>query len=529
MKILLIDPPIRRFTGVASFYFPTSLAYLAAPLTQTEHEVLIYDVDRGGDVSTGLDFNNSYKQMQCYVDAINDDEDSVWREVKDVIFSYRPDLVGITAMTTKIASAMKIAELVKECNSASYVVMGGPHPTITPDDVLGSGVVDFVCRNEGEAAFLELVNTLSAGVGSRESGSLETAGGATVNISSSESAPSNRQSSIVNLQSVKGISYKAMGNVVHNEASDFIGDLDSIPYPARNSLMNIRKYNSEDIGMLLTSRGCPYKCSYCYHPFGGNAVKYRSIDNILGEIEDVRSVYGSYQFSIKDDSFTVKRSHVVNFCDALLRNRIKINWDCTTRVNLVDEDLLRLMKEAGCNVIKVGVESGSKRILEDTNKGITQEQIIKAAKLFNKLGIFWTGYFMIGLPQETKEDMLQTYEFMNEIDPFYAGLGVYNPFPETELFNLGVKMGILKEKIGEDDYRNVNPIDYYFVDPDKRVAALSKEEFDKVSEWMMRAFNERNKGMGKLARRGWARRKQYVHDMSMVKSDIRKVWSWITS
>lgn len=497
MKILLIDPPIRRFTGVASFYFSTSLAYLAAPLTQTNHEVSIYDVDRGGEVPNNLDFNNSYNQMQLYVDAINDSGNPVWQEIKNVMFKYNPDLVGITAMTTKIASAMKIAELIKECSKRCYVVMGGPHPTITPDDILESGFVDFVCRNEGERAFLELVNALD--------GRME------------------------DLQSINGISYRKNGQIIHNNNANFIDDLDSIPYPARDKLMNIEKYSSEDIGMLLTSRGCPYRCSYCYHPFGGNAVKYRSIDNILGEIEKVRKKYGSYQFSIKDDSFTVKRSHVTKFCDALIKNKIKINWDCTTRVNLVDQDLLKLMKEAGCNVIKVGVESGSKRILKDTNKGITHEQIYKAAELFNKLGIFWTAYFMIGLPQETKEDMLQTYEFMNEINPFYAGLGVYNPFPKTELFDLGVKMGILKEKIGLDDFRHVNPIDYYFINPDKRVAALSKEEFDKISAWMMNAFNKRNKKFGKLIRRGWARRKQYIHDPSMIKNDMGKVIRWVTS
>ncbi len=501
MKILLIDPPIRRFTGVASFYFPTSLAFLAAPLTKTDHEVVIYDVDRGGEVSKSLNFNNSYNQMQRYVDAINDSGLDVWQEVKELIWKFDPDVVGITVMTTKIASALKIAELVKGCKKSCHVVLGGPHPTITPDDMLECEFVDFVCRGEGENSFLELMNMLEA----------------------------QKQPSENGLSSINGISFKKDGQIIHNSDAKFIDDLDSIPYADRSSLMNIDKYSSEDIGMLLTSRGCPFKCSYCYHPFQANKVKYRSTDNILGEIEDVRSKYGSYQFSIKDDSFTVKRSHVVDFCEALIKNAIKINWDCTTRVNLVDEDLLKLMKEAGCNVIKVGVESGSEKILKATHKGITHEQIRKAARLFNKLGIFWTGYFMIGLPQETEKDMMETLEFMEEIKPYYAGLGVYNPFPNTQLFDLGVEMGILKEKIGFDDFKNVNPIDYYFIDPDKRVEALSKEEFDKISVSMMGSFNKYNKRFDKLLRRAWARRNQYMHDPAMIKTDFTKVISWITS
>lgn len=519
MKILLIDPPIRRFTGMASFYFPTSLAYLAAPLTQTEHEVVIYDVDRGGEVPKGLNFNNSYRQMQLYVDAINNRDNPVWQEVKDVLHKYNPDLVGISAMTTKLASAMKIAELVKEYNSLCHVIMGGPHPTITPDDILESGAVDFVCRGEGERSFPELANALD----------FKTPSDTTHNHSSTNGGDGDLQSLIPDLKSINGLSYKKNGRIIHNNSVNFISDLDSIPYPARDKLLNIEKYSSEDIGMLLTSRGCPYKCSYCYHPFQASKVKYRSIDNILGEIEEVRRRYGSYQFSIKDDSFTVKRSHVIGFCEALLKNKIRINWDCTTRVNLVDEELLRLMKAAGCNVIKVGVESGSERILKDTNKGITHEQVRKAAKLFNKLGIFWTAYFMVGLPQETADDMIKTYEFMKEINPFYAGLGVYNPFPNTELFELGVKMGILKEKIGYDDLKGVNPIDYYFINPDKRVVALSKEEFDRISTWMMEAFDRHNKGFNKLIRRAWARRKQYIHDPHMIKIDVGKVVRWIAS
>lgn len=538
MKILLIDPPMRRFTGMASFYFPTSLAYLAAPLTKTDHKVVIYDVDRGGEVPKGLNFNNSYRQMQLYVDAINDRENHVWQEVKDVLHKYNPDLVGISAMTTKLASAMKIAELVKGYNSHCYVVMGGPHPTITPDDILESGIVDFVCRGEGERSFLELVNALDCKTSFDPRLHGQRGLSLTIDSQSQQSHPFLNggqglicipQSVLRNLNGIDGISYKENGRIIHNNSANFISDLDSIPYPARDRLLNIEKYSSEDIGVLLTSRGCPYRCSYCYHPFQASRVKYRSIDNIIVEIEEVRRRYGSYQFSIKDDSFTVKRSHVIGFCEALLKNKIRINWDCTTRVNLVDEELLRLMKAAGCNVIKVGVESGSERILRDTNKGITHEQVRKAAKLFNKLGIFWTAYFMVGLPQETKDDMIKTYEFMKEINPFYAGLGVYNPFPNTELFELGVKMGILKEKIGYDDFKAVNPIDYYFIKPDKRVAALSKEEFDRISTWMMAAFDKHNKGFDKLIRRALARRKQYIHDPYMIKSDLSKAVRWIRS
>mgnify|MGYP000509960297 CR=1 FL=1 len=237
--------------------------------------------------------------------------------------------------------------------------------------------------------------------------------------------------------------------------------------------------------------------------------------------------YGTKQFAIKDDTFTVKRSHVIEFCEEILRRGLKFNWDCTTRVDRINEKLLNLMIQAGCNVVKVGVETGSERILKATKKGITFEQVRKAARLFNKHNIFWSAYFMMGLPQETEEEILKTYEFMKEINPFYAGLGVYEPSRYTELFGPGVEMGLLYPEVEIDHFYKTRPKDYYFINPKKRVLAISPERFQELVDFMTKAFDRHNKSLDKMVKRGWARKKVYLSDVRLLYSDVKKAISWI--
>ena len=196
--------------------------------------------------------------------------------------------------------------------------------------------------------------------------------------------------------------------------------------------MSESRYTSEDMGLIMTSRGCPYGCTYC--STDTRRVSYRSIDNVLKEIRLVKEKYGTSQFSFKDDSFTVNRKRVEDLCDRLIKEKFNINWECNTRVNLINDDLLLKMKRAGCNSIKVGIESGSERVLKEMNKGITHDQVRNAAKLFRKVGIHWTGYFMMGVPGETVEDVYKTLDFMYEVKPDFASIGVYEPFPGTPMF-----------------------------------------------------------------------------------------------
>jgi radical SAM superfamily enzyme YgiQ (UPF0313 family) len=494
MKILLIDPPFKRFTGFVNFYFPLGLAYLAAALEDTNHCVSILDVDamqKGAD----LDFSDEYRKLELYRQGLNDNEHKVWQDVLDVLEDFRPDLVGITAMTTKFGSVLKTAEIVKKYNPDCIVIAGGPHPTFLPEQTLESGQIDAAVRGEGELTFPNLIKAVENGE---------------------------------SLEKVKGISFRENGAVIHNPSREFIEDLDRIRYPARRFLRNPDNYTSEDMGVIMTSRGCPFNCSYCCHMWH-RKVRNRSAENVIGEIKQVKQEYKTRQFEFKDDTFTLNRNRIIELCERMVSDNLRINWSCTTRANLLDEELVTIMKRAGCNIIKLGIETGSERILKETNKGVTIEQMKKAAELLNKHGVFWSGYFMMGLPTETEEDIEKTYEFMKELNPFYAGLGVYNPFPKTELFDRGVRMGLLQPEVNLEHFFNTNPKDYFFVDPAKRVSNIDKDAFDRLSGSLMKKFHKHNTRITNLLRRGWARRQVYCKEPKLMFGDMKKAVKWAFS
>lgn len=497
MKILLIDPPFYRFIGYYNRYFPLGLAYLAAVLRKDGHEVLICDADCNVNPSK-MDFTRLEDSYPLYLEALKDDNHHVWKEMRERIHNFKPDIVGITVWTTFAASAFKIASLCKEYDRSVPVVMGGPHISIKHDEVMKiCSDVDFLIRGEGEKTFVELAKALESKDNAKD------------------------------LKDINGISYRQNGEIIHNPDREFIQYLDTIPFPARDLLLNKDSYNSEDMGLLMTSRGCPYNCSYCATSIWKRKTRYRSVDNVINEIKLVIDKYGTCQFTFKDDSFTVNKKRVLELCDRLIKEKIKINWDCNTRVNLVDEELLKKMKKAGCNSIKVGIETGSEKILKLMNKNITLEQCRRAANLFRKVGIHWTGYFMMGLPSETKDDIDATLKFMKELKPDYASLSVYEPFPGTELFETGIKKGLVQNGRTLEDFYTISPKYYYVKDINRRVDTMANEEFEKLESGMKEAFHRYNKGLSRLAKRAISRTNIYINDPKMLWDDFKKYLSWI--
>ena len=492
MRILLIDPPFKRFTGIVNFYFPIGLAYLAAVLKNAGYEVSIFDVD-AIQKGTGLDFSDEYRKLELFRQGLNDDTHPIWQDIKEVLEDFSPDLVGITAITTKFGSVLKTAQIIKKYNPEVRLIAGGPHPTFLSEETLKNKDIDIVVRGEGETTFLNLIKTLR-----------------------------NNKS----LRDVKGISFRQNGKIRHNPPQEFIKDLDEVPFPARDSLMYQQNYTSEDMGAIMTSRGCPFNCSYCCHMWQ-KRVRNRSIDNVVQEIREVKQRYSTSQFEFKDDTFTLNRKRIMGLCERLISEKLKINWGCTTRVDLLDEELIKKMKKAGCNIVKIGIETGSEKILKETKKGVTFEQMRKTAKLLNKHRIFWSGYFMVGLPTETEEDIRKTYEFMKELNPYYAGLGVYNPFPQTDLFEQGVQMGLLYPQVELKHFFDTNPKDYFFINPSKRVASIEKQSFDRLIDFLMDEFHRHNTRLSNIVRRGWARRFVYIRDPKLMLGDIRKALKWI--
>ena len=491
MKILLIDPPYTLFTGFTSRYFPVGLGYVASALKAAGHEVSIYEVDRENMDTGDLNFNEEYLRLNKYLEAINSNEHEIWQKLKKVVKEYNPDAIGITSMTMKFGSAIKTAEMCKSVKPEVKVIMGGPHVTDWVEICFQSTNVDICVSGETEETIVKILNTLHNPEG---------------------------------LADIPGVSYKKENKIFYGKPCIYIEDINTISMPLRESLLNIDHYSSEDMGVIMTSRGCPFRCAFCSHP---QKVRYRNLDNVIEEIKHVIVKYHTKQFAFKDDSFTVSKKRVIQFCEMLIKEGIQINWDCTTRVDILDDELIGIMKKAGCNTIKVGIETGSQRILEKMNKKVTFEQMKYAAKLFKKHKMFWSGYFMFGLPYETKEEMMQTLKFMKELKPNYAGLGLYAPIPNTELWKEGIESGLLDANIRIDHFFNTNPKDYFFKDKKKRVLSMEEKEFEELSKYLMNEFNKHNTGILVLMKRGWSRKNAYLKDFKLLYNDINKAMKWL--
>ena len=274
MKILLIDPPFFRFMGYYNRYFPISLSCIAAVLQNQGHEVLIYDADCNVN-PTKMDFTRLEDDYPDYLKSVKNDNHPIWQEMRKKINDFKPDIVGITVWTTFAASAFKVASLCKEYDKSLPVIMGGPHISIKHDEVIKiCSDVDSLVRGEGEETILEIVDVLQKYTDTQRKDKLSS-----------------------DLLTIKGLSYRDNNKIVDNPPRPFIENIDSIPYPARELLCNKNTYSSEDMGLLMTSRGCPYNCLYCATSIWQRKIRYHSIDNIINEIKIVIDNYNTQQFT----------------------------------------------------------------------------------------------------------------------------------------------------------------------------------------------------------------------------------------
>ena len=492
LKILLIDPPFYRIFGFYNRYFPIGVTIIGTVLRDMGHDVVVYDADCN-DKPTNMDYSRLPEKYRLYLDSFHDNNNPVWGEVKETIQNINPDVVGISIWTTFAASAFHIAKIVKVINPSCLVILGGPHATIKADEILNiSPDVDYVVRGEGEVTINELIQHIAIGMPA--------------------------------LSSINGLSYKKNGEIKHTLSREMTKNLDKFPFPDRTLLMNEKKYNSEDMGLIMTSRGCPYGCTYC--ATDTRRVGYRSIENVLEEIRIVKEKYGTTQVSFKDDSFTVNRKRVEELCDKLINEKMAINWECNTRVNLINEDLLKKMKKAGCNSIKVGIESGSERILKMMDKGITHDQVRRAAELFKKVGIHWTGFFMIGVPGETVDDIYKTLNFMYEVKPDFASIGVYEPFPGTPMFKEGINRNLVKQEMNIEDYFETLPNHYYKISSGRQVDTIEEERFRILEREIKEHFHNYNKGVKQIFKRAISRVNIYKSEPKILWEDFNKFLHW---
>ncbi|MFC2010276.1 B12-binding domain-containing radical SAM protein [Chloroflexota bacterium] len=448
MKVLLINPPSMNEISSNTpsivdeeqgFFPPLGIMYVAAYAEKyTDHEITILDTQA--------------EQLE-------------YDQIEDEIRKRKPDVVGITAMTFSLIDSMLAVNAVKRVNKNTIVVMGGPHVSIFPEETINLPGIDYLLMGEGEFAFVELLQNLD---------------------------DKNK------LKNIKGLVFKENGNIVNTGSPDFIKDLNTLPYPARH-LTPHKKYRSilskeSYITTMVTSRGCPFSCTYCNRPHMGKVFRNRTADNILDEMAECLKM-GIREISIYDDTFTVNRKRVLDICEGILDRGLKIRWDIRTRVDVIDKELLIKLGEAGCDRIHYGIEAGTADILKVLKKGTNLEQIQEAITWTKEAGISTLAYFMIGSPGETREQIMQTINLARKLEPDFAHFSITTPFPATELYESGLQQGIIKEDYWREFSKNPS-IDFeapYWAEK------LSREELVELINLAYKSFYVRPKYILKSA------------------------------
>ncbi len=261
------------------------------------------------------------------------------------------------------------------------------------------------------------------------------------------------------LSKIEGISYIENGIWKSNPVENLCDDLDSLPFPDREEMNNnlyINPQTNKKMATINTSRGCPSSCIYCLSPkISGKKVRYRSAKNIFDEIVDCVEKYDIKDFFFKADTFTINRNLVVDLCTFIINSKININWVANSRANTLDDEMLKLMKRAGCSMIAVGFESGSDESLKKMKKGTSVEQNLKCAKLIKDNDLLLYGFYLVGFPWESKKHLNETKKLIFKIDADYIELSIVTPFKGTEIYEyVTTKEGLKKDAmLGKDSFK----------------------------------------------------------------------------
>ncbi len=394
-RVLLVAPPFYRLMGSHYNGIHLGVAYIAAVLRERGHYVKIYNAD----YQDNLNYANQrqlFENFSTYKATLNDLSHPIWNEVRDSIASFAPDILGITMLTANYKAAQNIAKISKALDPGLKIVVGGVHPTLDPEGILAQEEFDYVIRGEGEFSFLELVE----GREDRE---------------------------------IEGLSWKKDGKAIHNESRPFIDNLDILPFPCRDSFLNNTNYL--ETGYIITGRGCPFSCSYCASPqIWQRIVRFRSISNIIEELRYLKERFNPPLIHFVDDTFNLNKQRTKEICQHIINTGLKLNWVCEARVDNLDKELASLMVKAGCIRVKLGVESGSDRILKMVNKGFTTETIRQGVAIIKECQLPLTIYLIVGFPGETNEDLHQTIELAKELDADYYSLSVLAPYYGTQIW-----------------------------------------------------------------------------------------------
>lgn len=406
MRVILINPKFRLPIDTRTTPH-LGLAYLAAVSERRGDEVRIYDADI---------------EEQPLADALHE---------------FQPHLIGITANTPQVKQAWRTAAAIKK-EMDIPIVLGGPHPSVVSEDLdfesLRQPAVDLVVRGEGEGPWTEISNLVEAFM--RDQG-----------FRSEDFARRLMDPTRDLFREVKSVSYKTNDGQLHrNPDGPVIADLDSLPWPAYH-LFKMNRYTNlqpatdavsgERSFSILTSRGCPYRCTFCSQSIMPIKWRARSPENVIEEWRHLVRDLGALEIGVLDDSANIRKNRLHQLADLLIAERLNhVPWIFVNgiRANLADYDLLVKLKRAGLKRTAFGVETGDEQMIIKIDKHVDHDTIRQAFKNAKAAGIETIGFFIIGLPGDTRETMQKTIDFAIELDPMIANFSMMTPYPGTIVY-----------------------------------------------------------------------------------------------
>jgi anaerobic magnesium-protoporphyrin IX monomethyl ester cyclase len=343
-----------------------------------------------------------------------------WKKVRQLLKRVRPEVIGISQFTHNRTDSLELARIAKALDPGCFVILGGPHATHAWEDFLpGHREVDAVVLGEGEATLVDLLDALQ------------------------KKAP---------LSGVAGVAYRGAAGPVCTAPRPGIADLDSLPVAGAQPGESVGIDFRRQLEFIITSRGCPANCLFCSSPlFWGRGVRFRSPESVVDEIRMLKERYGLIYFSFRDDTFTADRKRVLEICRLLQERRLHILWNCQSRVNAVDEEMLVAMKRAGCECIQFGVESGSPEMLKSLGKRILPADVERAAAAVRRVGINLSVYLITGIPGEGDADLQQTVRLIEKIRPQDGQVSPLVYYPGTQLFSQAVQGAQVAPDLFEQD------------------------------------------------------------------------------
>lgn len=383
LNVLLVNPSYShvdgRLKGSVWHAPPLGLAYIASVLEANSHTVKILDMDISSE------------------------------SLEDACKIFSPEVVGFTCSTPTAFSAYRSAEKVKQILPTTKIIFGGSHPSSVPEGVIGKLFIDVVVVGEGEITMLDVVSNIVEDNG--------------------------------NFGNIPGVFYKYNGQIKFTGRRELIADIDSIPYPARH-LIPILKYPDHPSAKrtpgitILTSRGCYGRCVFCSKAVFGRTYRTHSAQRVVEEIEQVIEQYHVKEILFVDDTFAADRKRAIEICKLIFERDLDIVWMTPNgvRADTLNEEVVKWMKKSGCHLLLFGIESGNPKILENIRKGITIEQTERAISLCKKYEIDTGGFFMIGLPGESRKEVEDSIKFAKKLDLDVVKFGITVPLPSTDLF-----------------------------------------------------------------------------------------------